>query len=48
LASTREALRGAGWKRDGVSTALQRVPLSPVRADGGVGRLAATQLALGL
>lgn len=48
LASAHAALRGAGWKRDGVSTAPQRVPLTPVRADGGVGRLVATQLALGL
>jgi len=48
MGSAREALRKAGWKRDSVSAAPQRTPLSPVRTDGGVGRPAATQLALGL
>ncbi|WP_053334433.1 MBL fold metallo-hydrolase [Gemmatimonas phototrophica] len=48
LGASRDALRKAGWKRDSVSAAPQRLPLSPVRTDGGVGRPAATQLALGL
>lgn len=48
LSATREALRKANWKRDSVTAAPQRLPLSPIRTDGGVGRPAATQLALGL
>jgi phosphoribosyl 1,2-cyclic phosphodiesterase len=48
LSASRIALRKAGWKRDSVSAAPQRSALSPVRTDGGVGRPAATQLALGL
>lgn len=48
ISTTRAALRKAGWKRDSVMAAPQRLPLSPVRADGGVGRQVATQLALGL
>lgn len=48
LSATREALRKASWKRDSVTAAPQRLPLSPIRTDGGVGRPAATQLALGL
>jgi phosphoribosyl 1,2-cyclic phosphodiesterase len=50
LATTaaREALRKGGWKRDSVFAAPQRIVLSPVSADGGVGRPAAAQLSLGL
>lgn len=48
ITTVRQALRSAGWKRDSVMAAPQRLPLSPVQADGSVGRPAATQLALGL
>lgn len=48
VAASRDALRKAGWKRDSLFAAPQRLPLSAVRADGGLGRPAATQLALGL
>lgn len=48
IGSARAALKNAGWKRDSVLAAPQRIPLSPLRADGGVGRPAATQLSLGL
>lgn len=48
MSTARNALRKAGWKRDSVMAAPQRLPLSPVQADGSVGRPASTQLALGL
>jgi hypothetical protein len=46
--TARDALRKAAWKRDSVLAAPQRIVLSPVSADGGVGRPAAAQLSLGL
>lgn len=48
ITTVRQSLRAAGWKRDSVMAAPQRLPLSPVQADGSVGRPVATQLALGL
>lgn len=48
ITCVRDALRKAGWKRNSVLAAMQRLPLSPVRADGGVGRPAAIQLGLAL
>jgi phosphoribosyl 1,2-cyclic phosphodiesterase len=44
--SARVALRKAGWKRDSVLAAPERIVLSPVSADGSVGRPAAAQLSL--
>ena len=46
--ASRDALRKAGWKRDSVFAAPQRIVLSPVSADGSVGRPVAAQLSLGL
>jgi phosphoribosyl 1,2-cyclic phosphodiesterase len=48
LASATQALRRAGWNRDGVWAAPQRIPHAPVQATGGIGDVASVRLALGM
>jgi phosphoribosyl 1,2-cyclic phosphodiesterase len=48
VGAARDALRKAGWKRDGIVAAPQRMPLGPIQAEDAMVRPVATQLALGL
>jgi phosphoribosyl 1,2-cyclic phosphodiesterase len=47
LTSATRALRRAGWTRDALWAAPQRLPHAPIQATGAVGRPAALQLGLG-
>ena len=48
LARSRDALRRAGWRRDGLWAASQSVPCGPIGVDGATHREAAAQLTLGI
>jgi phosphoribosyl 1,2-cyclic phosphodiesterase len=48
LARSRDALRRAGWRRDGLWAASQSVPCGPIGVDGASHRAMAAQLTLGI
>ncbi|MBL0172315.1 MAG: MBL fold metallo-hydrolase [Gemmatimonadaceae bacterium] len=48
ISRSREALRRAGWRRDGVWAASQSVPCGPIGADGAIHGAGMSQLSLGL
>jgi phosphoribosyl 1,2-cyclic phosphodiesterase len=48
LSRARDALRRAGWRKDGLWAAAQSVPGCPIGTDGSAHRLTTSQLSLGL